>query len=117
MEKAAVEVFPLINNFDPVNKVWLTNIGTFLNDPAARQTFREQLMVFLSSDRFKGAAFDFEEIPLQAQPGFRALVAELGQALAALRDGLHHCAGRCVFQRRSLESRRSSRRGSSHPTE
>src|SRR5437016_10193633 len=73
LEKAAVEVFPLINNFDPVNKVWLTNIGAFLNDPAARQTFREQLMVFLSSDRFKGAAFDFEEIPLQAQPDFRAL--------------------------------------------
>ena len=77
-EKANVDVFPLINNFDPVNKYWLTNIGTFLMDPGARQNFRQQLLLFLASDNFKGAALDFEEIPLSAQPGFRALVAELG---------------------------------------
>src|SRR5215469_3382643 len=77
-EKANVDVFPLINNFDPVNKYWLTNIGTFLMDPGARQNFRQQLLLFLASDNFKGAAVDFEEIPLSAQPGFRALVAELG---------------------------------------
>src|SRR6476660_10499368 len=29
-EKAEVEVFPLVNNFDPVRKEWLTNIGAFL---------------------------------------------------------------------------------------
>src|SRR5689334_16039708 len=55
-EKAAVEVFPLINNFDPARKQWLTNIGQFLNDPSARQNFRTQLLLFLASDRFKGAA-------------------------------------------------------------
>src|SRR5882672_3044257 len=82
-EKAGVEVFPLINNFDPARKQWLTNIGQFLNDPSARQNFRTQLLLFLASDRFKGAALDFEEIPLQAQPGLRALVEELGQDLHA----------------------------------
>src|SRR5580765_5798247 len=80
-EKAEVEVFPLINNFDPVRKEWLTNIGAFLNDPAARQAFRSQLLLFLSSDHFKGAAIDFEEIPLKAQPGFLALVQELADDL------------------------------------
>src|SRR5882672_6472501 len=55
-EKAGVEVFPLINNFDPARKQWLTNIGQFLNDPSARQNFRAQLLLFLASDRFKGAA-------------------------------------------------------------
>src|SRR4029077_4569661 len=80
-EKAEVEVFPLINNFDPVRKEWLTNIGTFLNDSAARQAFRSQLLLFLSSDHFKGAAIDFEEIPLKSQPGFLALVQELGDDL------------------------------------
>jgi peptidoglycan-N-acetylglucosamine deacetylase len=79
-EKAEVEVFPLINNFDPVRKVWITG-GQFFNDPAARQNFRSQLLQFLASDRFKGAALDFEEIPLDAQPGFRSLIAELGQDL------------------------------------
>jgi cellulose synthase/poly-beta-1,6-N-acetylglucosamine synthase-like glycosyltransferase/peptidoglycan/xylan/chitin deacetylase (PgdA/CDA1 family)/spore germination protein YaaH len=80
-EKANVEVFPLINNFDPVRRVWLTDIGDFLNDTASRESFRNQVIQFLASDRFKGIAIDFEEIPLQAQPGFRALIAELGHDL------------------------------------
>src|SRR5579859_705697 len=82
-EKSDLEVFPLINNFEPVSKQWLTNIGDFLSDPAARQNFRKQLLLFLASDRFKGAALDFEEIPLKAQPGFNALVEELGADLHA----------------------------------
>src|SRR5450432_374885 len=80
-EKANMDVLPLINNFDPVAKQWLTNIGDFLIDPNARQTFRQQLLVFLATDKFKGASIDFEEIPLSAQPGFRALITELGQDL------------------------------------
>ncbi len=82
-EKADVEVFPLINNFEPVSKQWLTNIGDFLNNPAARQTFRTELLLYLASDKFKGAALDLEEIPLKAQPGFVALVEELGADLHA----------------------------------
>ena len=82
-EKANVDVLPLINNYDPVAKQWLTNVGDFLNDPQSRQTFRTQLLLFLASDRFKGATIDFEEIPLSAQPGFRALIDELGQDLHA----------------------------------
>src|SRR5476649_2358329 len=80
-EKANMDVLPLINNFDPVAKQWLTNIGDFLIDPNARQTFRQQLLVFLATDKFKCASIDFEEIPLSAQPGFRALITELGQDL------------------------------------
>src|SRR5437016_9572844 len=30
-EKANVDVFPLINNFDPVRRVWLAGVGDFLN--------------------------------------------------------------------------------------
>ena len=82
-EKANVDVLPLINNFDPVAKQWLTNIGDFLSDEQARQNFRSQLLLFLASDRFKGASIDFEEIPLSAQPGFRALSDELGRDLHA----------------------------------
>ena len=82
-EKANVDVLPLINNFDPVAKQWLTNIGDFLSDGQARQNFRSQLLLFLASDRFKGATIDFEEIPLSAQPGFRALIDELGRDLHA----------------------------------
>ena len=80
-EKANVDVFPLINNFDAVQRAWLSNVGDFLNNAGARENFRKQLLLFLASDRFKGAAIDFEEIPKEAQPGFRALIAELGQEL------------------------------------
>jgi cellulose synthase/poly-beta-1,6-N-acetylglucosamine synthase-like glycosyltransferase/peptidoglycan/xylan/chitin deacetylase (PgdA/CDA1 family) len=82
-EKANVDVLPLINNFDPVRRVWLESIGEFLSDEAARSNFRRQLLQFLATDRYKGAAIDFEEIPLKAQPGFRALIAELGGDLHA----------------------------------
>jgi len=82
LEKANVDVFPLINNFDPGEKVWI-NIGDFLKDAGARQAFRTQLVAFLASDHFKGAALDLEEIPLDAQPGFRALVKDLGEDLHA----------------------------------
>ncbi len=82
-EKANVDVFPLINNFDPTQRVWLTNVGQFLNNAAGRQNFRTQLMTFLGSNRFKGAAIDFEEIPLEAQPGFLALITDLGRDLHA----------------------------------
>jgi cellulose synthase/poly-beta-1,6-N-acetylglucosamine synthase-like glycosyltransferase/peptidoglycan/xylan/chitin deacetylase (PgdA/CDA1 family)/spore germination protein YaaH len=82
-EKANVDVFPLINNFDPVHRKWLANVGQFVQDPNARRNFRDQLLLFLSSGRFKGATLDFEDIPSKAQPGFRALVAELGSDLHA----------------------------------
>ncbi len=82
-EKANVDVFPLINNYDPARRQWLTSIGQFLQDSAARDRFRSQLLLFLSSDHFKGATIDFEEIPTNAQPGFRALISDLGQDLHA----------------------------------
>lgn len=82
-EKAEVEVFPLVNNFDQVSKQWLPNIGDFLNNPAARKTFRADLLLYLASDKFKGVSLDFEEIPLKAQPGFVALIEELGADLHA----------------------------------
>ncbi|HET9281965.1 MAG TPA: glycosyltransferase [Candidatus Angelobacter sp.] len=82
-EKAEVEVFPLVNNFDQVSKQWLTNIGDFLNNPGARKTFRSDLLLYLASDKFKGVSLDFEEIPLKAQPGFVALIEELGADLHA----------------------------------
>src|SRR6266849_5383196 len=82
-EKANVDVFPQINNFDPTQRVWLTNVGQFLNNAASRKNFRTQLMTFLGSNRFKGAAIDLEEIPLEAQPGFLALITDLGKDLHA----------------------------------
>src|SRR5580692_6049259 len=51
-EDSAMEVFPMVNNFDGTE--WVGGITDFLNDPMARATFRQQVGMFLSSDRFRG---------------------------------------------------------------
>jgi cellulose synthase/poly-beta-1,6-N-acetylglucosamine synthase-like glycosyltransferase/peptidoglycan/xylan/chitin deacetylase (PgdA/CDA1 family) len=75
-QKAETEVFPLVNNFQTITNEWL-DIGGFLMDPAARANFRRQLMLFLTSDKYRGVSLDLEGFPGSAQPGFRALVGEL----------------------------------------
>jgi cellulose synthase/poly-beta-1,6-N-acetylglucosamine synthase-like glycosyltransferase/peptidoglycan/xylan/chitin deacetylase (PgdA/CDA1 family) len=82
-EKLDTEVFPLVNNFDPTTKQWMTSIGQMLNDPAARERFRGQVGAFLSTDHYRGLTVDFEELPEESQPGFNALLAELGADLHA----------------------------------
>ena len=75
-QKAETEVFPLVNNFQPITNEWL-DVAPFLMNPSARATFRQQLMLFLTSDKYRGVSVDFEGFPGAAQPGFRALVGEL----------------------------------------
>ncbi|HUS20366.1 MAG TPA: glycosyltransferase [Terriglobales bacterium] len=76
-EGSGTDVVPLVNNYDPVSKQWLADVGTFLMDPIARRNFRRQTLAFLLSDDFKGIAIDFEEIPYSAQPGLQKLLDEL----------------------------------------
>ncbi|MDP9268759.1 MAG: glycosyltransferase [Acidobacteriota bacterium] len=82
-EKADTEVFPLVNNFDPVAKRWIADLDGFLNSAQARATFRRQVLAFLATDKYRGLSLDFESFPPTAQPGFRALVQELAQDLHA----------------------------------
>ncbi|MCU1308799.1 MAG: polysaccharide deacetylase [Acidobacteriaceae bacterium] len=76
-ENSATEVVPLVNNFQPVTKEWLTNIGDFLNNADSRRSFIQQMNALMASDNYKGISIDFEEIPLKSQPGYRALIKEL----------------------------------------
>src|SRR5581483_5599121 len=76
-EKLPMDVFPLVNNFDPIANDWVSDIGGMLSAPAARAHFRQELMTFVASDGYKGLALDLEGFPFAAQPGYRALVAEL----------------------------------------
>ncbi|ABF39402.1 polysaccharide deacetylase [Candidatus Koribacter versatilis Ellin345] len=82
-EKAETEVFPLVNNFDPIANEWKSDIGDFLDDPASRANFRKQIDAFLGSDRYRGLTLDFEEIPVDSMPGFEALVSEIYQDMHA----------------------------------
>ena len=60
--KAETEVFPLVNNFQPISNEWL-DIGGFLMNPAARANFRQQLVLFLASDKYRGVSLDLEGFP------------------------------------------------------
>jgi peptidoglycan-N-acetylglucosamine deacetylase len=82
-EKASTEVFPLVNNFDPITNEWQPDItAKFLADPGARQRFRSELMTFLATDQYKGITLDIEAFPETSRDDYRALVQELY-------DGLH----------------------------
>lgn len=91
-ENAETEVLPLVNNFDPTSGGegrWMPEVGAFLNSPAARANFRQQVDAFLASDHYRGIILDFESFPAEAQPGFKALVGELHDDFRAKGMKLH----------------------------
>src|ERR1700691_338351 len=80
-EDPAMEVFPMVNNFDGTE--WVGGITDFLNNPDARAAFRRQVGQFLASDHFRGLMVDFETFPKLGQPGYLALLNELSSDLHA----------------------------------
>jgi hypothetical protein len=74
------EIFPLVNNYDPVKNMWLPLVGDFLTNPAARGHFIQQIDQFLAANpNYHGISLDLEEIPSEAQEGYMALLAALYQ--------------------------------------
>src|SRR6202167_1707699 len=80
-EDSSMEVFPMVNNFDGAE--WVGAITDFLNNPSARAVFRQQVGMYLASDRFRGLMVDFEAFPSVGQPGYVALLNELSSDLHA----------------------------------
>ena len=81
-EKADIEVFPLVNNFDARAQTFLPNIGNFFQSVDGRANFRRQLLTFLASDdKFRGVSVDFENFPRNAQPAFNTLIGEMSSDL------------------------------------
>jgi cellulose synthase/poly-beta-1,6-N-acetylglucosamine synthase-like glycosyltransferase/peptidoglycan/xylan/chitin deacetylase (PgdA/CDA1 family)/spore germination protein YaaH len=72
------EIFPLVNNYDPIKGVFQPSIGDFLTNPASRAHFVQQIDQFLTANpTYRGISLDFEEIPDEAQDGYMALLAEI----------------------------------------
>lgn len=78
-EDPGMEVFPMVNNFDGAS--WIGDITGFLNNADARRLFRQQVQLYLASDRFRGLMVDFEAFPSSGQPGYIALLNELSSDL------------------------------------
>jgi cellulose synthase/poly-beta-1,6-N-acetylglucosamine synthase-like glycosyltransferase/peptidoglycan/xylan/chitin deacetylase (PgdA/CDA1 family)/spore germination protein YaaH len=78
------EIFPLVNNYDPVSNIFLPSIGDFLTNPASRVRFIQQIDQFLAANpSYRGISLDFEEIPSEAQQGYMALLAAMYQDFQA----------------------------------
>ena len=74
------EIFPLVNNYDPISGQWLPSIGDVLLSPDSRAHFLQQTGQFLAANpSYRGLSLDLEDIPPEAQPGYKALLAALYQ--------------------------------------
>jgi cellulose synthase/poly-beta-1,6-N-acetylglucosamine synthase-like glycosyltransferase/peptidoglycan/xylan/chitin deacetylase (PgdA/CDA1 family)/spore germination protein YaaH len=74
------EIFPLVNNRDPIRNMFLPSIGDFLTNPTARAHFIQQMDRFLAANpSYRGISLDFEEIPSEAQQGYMAFLTALYQ--------------------------------------
>jgi len=72
------EVFPLIDNYDILKNAYTENIAAFLLSATARANFVHQADRFLAANPgYRGLSLDFEDIPLENQPQFKALIAAL----------------------------------------
>ena len=73
-----LDVFPLVNNYDPNKGMFLPQVGDFLLSDSARANFVQQVHTFLAANpSYRGISLDLEEIPDSAQSGFNALVGAL----------------------------------------
>ncbi len=82
-EGLGTEVFPLLNNFDPIANDWDADVGAVVMNPAARVRLRQEVATFLASDPYRGLTLDFEGFPFANQSGYRTLIAELAADLHA----------------------------------
>jgi cellulose synthase/poly-beta-1,6-N-acetylglucosamine synthase-like glycosyltransferase/peptidoglycan/xylan/chitin deacetylase (PgdA/CDA1 family)/spore germination protein YaaH len=73
-----LDVFPLVNNYDPAKGIFLPQVGDFLSSEPARNHFVQQIHTFLAANpSYRGISLDLEEIPDSAQSGFNGLIAAL----------------------------------------
>ena len=81
---ANTEIFPLVNNFDTTKQAFMPGVGAFLQSEQARANFIAQTMRLLATNqRYHGISLDFEDIPSEAQAGYRALIGTLYQQMHA----------------------------------
>ena len=72
------EIFPMVNNFSPVEGVFNPNIEQFLLSAKARANFVHQVDQFLATNtRYRGLTLDFQALPPDAQAAYSQLIGAL----------------------------------------
>ena len=61
------EIFPIVNNYNPLTHVYEQSVGPFLSSPAAQANFLRQIDSFMAANtRYRGLTLAFGEIPAAA---------------------------------------------------
>jgi cellulose synthase/poly-beta-1,6-N-acetylglucosamine synthase-like glycosyltransferase/peptidoglycan/xylan/chitin deacetylase (PgdA/CDA1 family)/spore germination protein YaaH len=72
------EIFPHLNNYNPVSRLWDPAIAGILNDGYKRALLRQQILrFFIAFPVYRGLSLDIENLPDSASPGYLAFVREL----------------------------------------
>jgi cellulose synthase/poly-beta-1,6-N-acetylglucosamine synthase-like glycosyltransferase/peptidoglycan/xylan/chitin deacetylase (PgdA/CDA1 family)/spore germination protein YaaH len=72
------EIFPMVNNYSPVDQDWSPAAEQFLLSPQARAMFIQQIDKFLAANtRYRGLTLDFQALPPDAAAGYSLLVQAL----------------------------------------
>jgi cellulose synthase/poly-beta-1,6-N-acetylglucosamine synthase-like glycosyltransferase/peptidoglycan/xylan/chitin deacetylase (PgdA/CDA1 family)/spore germination protein YaaH len=83
-DSTPAEIFPEVNNYDPIKNIFLPTVGDFLSNPASRANFVQQADKFLGANpSYRGLLLNFQEIPDEAQPGYLQLLDALYQDFQA----------------------------------
>jgi spore germination protein YaaH len=72
------EIFPMVNNFSPVEGAFNPNVEQFLLSPSARANFVHQVDRFLATNTlYRGLTLDFQALPPDAQAAYSLLAQAL----------------------------------------
>jgi len=76
--KEDTEIFPHLNNFNPVTQSWDASYGDVLKDPGKRAALREQIVRFFTAyPVYRGLSLDIESLPDSATPAYMSFLDEL----------------------------------------
>ena len=96
LNRVDTEVFPQVNNYDPIKQSFYPGIVDFFANPQARASFLQQVDLFLAANpSYRGLSLDFEGFPATAQPDYQALVADLYTHLHTKKSSSLHQHPRC----------------------
>ena len=77
-EESSLEIFPMVNNYNIKTQSFDAGIGAVLNSATARAHLRQQAMQFFAGNpHYRGLSLDLENIPDEAQDGYRAFIQEI----------------------------------------
>ena len=76
--KEDTDIFPMVNNYSPVDGVFEPTVEPFMVSATARDNFVQQIDQFMAANtRYKGITLDFQALPVDAKAGYDQLITAL----------------------------------------